>query len=88
MKNILLYLSQISKIFWIVFGVSLVLLIIVLVLSARQNINSQIPMLAIFVFVANNSLAIVFYQKDKIIPYLLTVASILVSIFSILIIIR
>lgn len=88
MKNTLLYLSQISKIFWGLFSAGLILLIIVLVLSVYQNINLQILILAIFVFAANNLLAITFYQKDKIVPLILATASILVSIFSILIIIR
>lgn len=88
MKNILLYLSQLSKIFRALFGAGLILLIIVLILSAHQNINSQISILAIFVFAANNSLAIVFYQKDRVVPYILAITSMLVSIFSILCVVQ
>lgn len=85
MQNIISYLKQISKIFWIVFGVNVVSLTILIILSVRNHSNYDILTLAIFVFTANNALSITFYQKDKIIPYILTITSILVSIFSILI---
>lgn len=89
MKQVISYLSQISKVFWILFGSSLVLLIIAIILLFRNNnTNFNIPTLAIFVFIANNALAIVFYQKDKIVPYILTIASILVSVFGILVVSR
>lgn len=87
-KIILEYLKKINIRLWIFLAVGLVLLIFLIIFDTIRKTQSGITTYLTLIFLLNASLSIYSISKNNFIPYLLSVVTIIVEIFGLILILN